>query len=92
MGSPFPIFVRFRERFGPALMDAPGVEIYSAAIQLTGSDLFLQELDLTVVGIAVNGPFRVGFEFQHAGLPSVARDDDGIVANRNWRETSRRPD
>jgi hypothetical protein len=63
---------------------APGTEIYSSPIQLTGSDFFLQELDLTVAGITVNGPFRVGFEFQHSGPPSVARDDDGITANRNF--------
>lgn len=66
------------------LGDAPGAEIYSATLQLTGSDLFLQELDLTVAGITVSGPFRVGFEFQHSGLPSVATDADGIVAGRNF--------
>jgi hypothetical protein len=67
-----------------ALTDAPGAEIYSASIQLTASDFFLQELDLTVAGITVNGPFRVGFEFQHTGLPSVASDGDGITADRNF--------
>jgi hypothetical protein len=33
----------------------------------------------------VSGPFRVGIELQHAGLPSVARDGDGTVAaGRNF--------
>lgn len=67
-----------------ALTEAPGAELYSDTIQLTGSDAFMQELDLTVAGITVNGPFRVGLEFQHAGLPSVARDQDGITVDRNF--------
>jgi hypothetical protein len=32
----------------------------------------------------VNGPFRVGLEFQHSGLPSIARDTDGITPGRNF--------
>jgi hypothetical protein len=71
-----------------ALADAPGALLYSDTIQLTGSDDFLQELDLTVAGITVSGPFRVGVEFQHAGLPSVARDVDGITADRNFVQTA----
>jgi hypothetical protein len=67
-----------------ALGDAPGAELYSDTIQLTGSDEFMQELDLTAAGITVDGPFRVGLEFQHTGLPSVARDADGISADRNF--------
>jgi hypothetical protein len=67
-----------------ALTDAPGAELYSSTLQLTGSDDFLQELDLTVAGITVTGPFRVGLEFQHTGLPSVARDGDGITPGRNF--------
>ena len=69
-----------------ALGDAPGSELYSDVIQLTGRNDFLQELDLTAAGITVNGPFRVGIEFQHIGLPSVARDTDGITADRNFVE------
>lgn len=69
-----------------ALTDAPGAELYSDTLQLTGRDDFLQELDLTVAGITVNGPFRVGLEFLHDGLPSVARDVDGITPDRNFVE------
>jgi hypothetical protein len=83
-GDPATETVTLRVWDDSALADAPGAEIYSAAIQLTGSDSFLQELDLTVAGITVNGPFRIGFEFQHAGLPSVASDTDGIAADRNF--------
>jgi hypothetical protein len=71
-----------------ALTDAPGAELYSDSIELTGSEDFMQELDLTVEGITVNGPFRVGFEFSHSGTPSVARDDDGIRAGRNFISAS----
>jgi hypothetical protein len=71
-----------------ALTDAPGAELYSSTIELTGSDDFMQELDLTVAGITVSGPFRVGLEFQYAGLPSIARDDDGITADRNFIDAS----
>jgi hypothetical protein len=71
-----------------ALTDAPGSELYSDTVQLTGRDDFIQELDLTAAGITVNGPFRVGIEFQHNGLPSVARDDDGITADRNFVEAA----
>jgi hypothetical protein len=72
-----------------ALTLAPGAELYSAAIQLTGTDAFLQELDLTVANISVNGPFRVGVEFQHSGAPSVARDADGtITPARNFAEVT----
>jgi hypothetical protein len=71
-----------------ALTDAPGSELYSSTIQLTASDGFMQELDLTVAGITVDGPFRVGLEFTHAGLPSVARDGDGITADRNFIDDS----
>ena len=71
-----------------ALGDAPGAELYASSIQLTGSDAFLQELDLTVLGLTVSGPFRVGFEFGHAGPPSVAADTDGITAGRNFIDAS----
>ncbi|MCZ6598051.1 MAG: hypothetical protein O7B99_10455 [Planctomycetota bacterium] len=71
-----------------ALSDAPGALLYSNTIQLTGVDDYMQELDLTVAGITVSGAFRVGLEFQHAGLPSVARDADGITADRNFIEAS----
>ena len=67
-----------------ALTNAPGGELYSTTVQLTGSDEILQEIDIGVAGVSVSGPFRVGLELTHAGLPSVARDTDGITAARNF--------
>ena len=62
----------------------PGAELYHGDYQLTGSDTLLQELDLTGQGVQVTGPFRVGIEFQHGGAPSIARDNNGINAARNF--------
>ena len=64
----------------------PGTEIYNADYQVTGADDALQEIDLSGENVAVpgGGSFRVSFQFQHAGLPSISRDDDGITAGRNW--------
>src|SRR5262249_21341113 len=51
----------------------------------TGSSTLLQEIDLVSSGVIVTGQFRVGIEFQHDGLPSVAKDVDGnIQATRNF--------
>lgn len=63
----------------------PGAELYSGDFQMTGSNTALQEIDLSAENIQVPGTFRVGIEFQHSGLPSIARDDDGnIQAGRNF--------
>jgi len=61
----------------------PGTELYAADYQLTGGS-GLQSIDLSAHGILVDGDFRVGLEFEHFSLPSVARDDDGITADRNF--------
>lgn len=63
---------------------APGVELFSGDFEVTAADNALQELDLSGAGVLVDGPFRVGIEFQHSGLPSIARDSDGITAGRNF--------
>jgi hypothetical protein len=64
----------------------PGTEIYNADYQVTGADDALQEIDLSGENVTVpgGGSIRVSFQFQHAGLPSISRDDDGILAGRNW--------
>lgn len=65
--------------------NAPGAELYSGDYQVTGSDVLLQEIDLTSENVTVTGTFRVGIEFQHNGAPSVARDGDGTInASRNF--------
>ncbi len=65
---------------------APGAELYVGDYTLTAADDALQEIDLSALGLLVSGPFRVGLEFQHSGLPSVARDGGGITADRNFVE------
>ncbi len=68
-----------------ALTDEPGEELYVADYELISADMALQELDFSADNILVSGPFRVGVSFQHDGLPSVARDDDGtIAADKNF--------
>ena len=57
----------------------PGTLLYSGDVTLTGSNFFLQQIDLTLTPIVVEGPFRVGLEFRHSGLPSVATDLDGTI-------------
>ena len=67
---------------------APGAELMEPTeVELTGSNSAWQEIDLTALEIPVvaSGPFRVGIEFQHSGVPSAARDADGLdFPNRNF--------
>jgi len=63
----------------------PGTELFFGDYLVTGSDAALQEIDLVADNVLVTGQFRVGIEFQHDGLPSIARDGDGtITASRNF--------
>lgn len=57
----------------------PGSLLFSGDVELTGSNLFLQQIDLSLTAVVVNGPFRVGLEFGHDGLPAVATDLDGTI-------------
>jgi hypothetical protein len=63
----------------PGGSDAPGTPLgVPFDVALTGANDVLHEV--TLVGdVFVNGPFRVGIEFQHDGLPSIARDADGTI-------------
>jgi hypothetical protein len=63
--------------------NAPGTEIYSGGFMATGSSAVLNSINLAAAGVQVNGPFRVGLEFTHNGLPSVARDTDGTIDAAN---------
>lgn len=62
-----------------ALTDTPGAELHSVTIPVTGTNDFMQSVDLRAAGVMVNGPFRVGLEFSHDGYPSVARDADNTI-------------
>ena len=71
------------------LTNNPGPEIFSGDYILTGANDAINVIDLSGEGIVINGPIRVGIEFQHSGLPSIARDDDGTIdITRNFIYTS----
>lgn len=55
-------------------------------IEITSANDAFSEFDLTQFSLLVTEPFCVGIEFSNAGLPSVARDDDGSNARpgNNW--------
>lgn len=57
----------------------PGPLLFTGTVTLTGSNVNLQEIDLSLSPVLVDGPFRVGLEFTHSGLPSVATDLDGTI-------------
>jgi hypothetical protein len=59
----------------------PGASLYVDSFQLTGSNNALQVIDPSPAEVIVNGPFRVGIEFAHSGLPSIASDTDGTIAS-----------
>lgn len=63
----------------PAGVTLPGVELFSGTVTMTGSNVNIQEIDLSLAPVLVQGPFRVGLEFGHSGLPSVASDLDGSI-------------
>ncbi len=67
-----------------AATTAPGAMLFEGDFQVTGSDQNLSSLDVSAMNVVVPVRFRVGIEFQHVGLPSVARDSDGLTANRNF--------
>jgi len=63
----------------------PGDELFSGEYVLTGSATALQEIDLGSSNVIVTGQFRVGIEFHHDSVPSVAQDADGTIqATRNF--------
>jgi len=65
--------------------DAPGMELYSGAYQVTGSANGIVESDMSAQNIILPAQFRVGVILEHAGLPSIARDDDGtLAASKNF--------
>ncbi len=59
---------------------APGAELFSGDFDVTGADNALHDLNVAGDNVFVPAQFRIGIEFQHNGLPSIARDADGTVA------------
>lgn len=65
--------------------DVPGPQLYSGGFQVTGNDSAFQSGDMSAMNVVLPVQFRVGVQFQHSGLPSIARDGDGtIAADRNF--------
>jgi hypothetical protein len=66
--------------------NAPGTELFSGDYELVGSNDMFQELNLVGAGenIILPQQFRIGIKFNHGGLPSIARDNDGIAADKNY--------
>jgi hypothetical protein len=62
----------------------PGPLLYSDSHMINPNLLSLRTIDLQNEGIEINGPIRVGIKFDNAGLPSVARDHDGILPGNNF--------
>ena len=63
----------------------PGAPLFSGDFDVTGSNTMMQEIVLIGDDVQVPGQFRVAIEFQHSGVPSVARDGDGnIQVTRNF--------
>lgn len=84
-GAPGNATVRVHVWDDAAGTSTPGTALYTGDHDILASDLLLQEIDLSGEGIQVSADFRVGIELLNAGLPSVARDDDGdINVGRNW--------
>lgn len=57
----------------------PGTLVSTSDVMLVGANSSLNEIDLSLSPVIVNGPFRIGLEFGQAGLPSVATDADGTI-------------
>jgi MYXO-CTERM domain-containing protein len=77
----------------------PGTELMTpTTVSLTGNSSAWNELDMSQIAtVTATGPFRIAFEWTHAGYPSVARDNDGNTypdrnflkeATLGWRQSS----
>jgi hypothetical protein len=72
----------------PGNGDAPGTQVFTGKYTLTAADDAFQEIDLSSEDLFVPGNFRVGIEFTHSGLPSIGRDDNGLIPGRNYIRAS----
>lgn len=63
----------------PTGVPTPGAPLFTGDVTLTGSNIAFNEIDVSSGNVTVNGPFRIGLEFQDDGLPSIATDIDGTV-------------
>ncbi|MBA2540380.1 MAG: hypothetical protein H0V17_12140 [Deltaproteobacteria bacterium] len=64
--------------------DTPGSVIFVSDVELIGSDTAIQELQPDMP-VELPAQFRIGLEFQHAGVPTIANDNDMTnAADRNY--------
>jgi len=71
--------------------EVPGQLIHTSSHLITPADNTFRQLNLTSYGLKIgaNKMFRVALEMSKAGMPSIARDDDGsIEAGKNWIRSS----
>lgn len=70
--------------------DAPGLQLASSDHAMTPSDAAMQEIELssTPVAVAAGQRVRITLIAQHAGLPGVGMDGNGITNGRNFVYTS----
>lgn len=65
--------------------NSPGAPLFDADYELVGSNTEMHRFFLSADGVIVPQSFRVGVEFHHAGLPSIARDtDEPFAEDRNF--------
>lgn len=65
----------------------PGSLLYEEIVQVTASDIALNEVDLSLQGIVISsGSIRVELEWFQAAPPGpgIARDNDGFTPNVNY--------
>jgi hypothetical protein len=63
----------------------PGPLLYEEIVQVTGSDSSLNEVDLSLSNIVINGgSVRVELEWFQSGPPGLANDLDGIQPQVNY--------
>ncbi len=72
--------------YADAGTDNPGTVLYSHDYTLTPSNAAFQQIDLTTQNISVDAgqKIRVAVFLQHANLPSIAIDGNGISTGRNY--------
>jgi hypothetical protein len=66
---------------------APGPLLYEEIVQVTASDIALNEVDISLQGIVISsGSVRVELEWYQASPPGpgLARDNDGFTPNVNY--------
>ena len=63
--------------------DGPGIEMFRTTVQIQGSSVSPQQYNFSPGALCVDRPFFMGLEFNHSGLPGVARQSSSpVLADR----------